>query len=146
MKNIDTNIEMGDLNLRTTTVNSINKLMVRHENGELDALELALKQVTLDNLDSHYNRFIDRHMELVSEATKDSEMTEHQALFDEMEEKYSKIKAKLASAIEKEIAVDPDGSVHGSVHAVPPPRHNVNDMRLEKIVLPEFHGEFNKWI
>lgn len=137
---------MGDLNLRTTSVNSINKLMVRHDNGELDALELAMKQVTLDNLDSHYNRFIKRHMELVAVASKSDEVEEHQLLFDAVEEKYSKIKAKLASAIEKEVAAEIEGSVHESVHAVPAPRHNGNDMRLEKVVLPEFHGEFNKWI
>lgn len=92
---------MADLNVRLAAVASINKLMEKHDNGSLAVLELAMKRVTLDNLESHYARFMEAHMTLVGGANEANEMAAHSELLETVEEKYSNVKALLSSAIEE---------------------------------------------
>lgn len=142
---------MGELNVRSAAVSSINKLMEKHENGSLAALELSMKRVTLDNLEAHYARFMDAHMSLVGAAIEATELTAHSGLLETVEDKYSNVKALLNSAIEdaafqQELQRQNDGSGYGTARSSPVHRNNSDDVRLEKIVIPEFSGEFNKWI
>lgn len=141
---------MANLNLRTSATASINKLMEECDNGEVAAMEVAMQRVTLGNLETHFNRFTDSHLELVGAAKDNDEVVVHTTLFETIEEKYSKVKATLeasieAAAIQAQLNAQTDGSIsgHQSTHSR---RNHVNDIRLEKIVIPEFSGEFNKWI
>lgn len=114
--------------------------MGKVDNGELDAMTGTMQRVTLDNLETHYARFQEAHMALVG-AAQEGELDAHATLFELVEDKYSTIKATLHAAIEA--AVIPS-QAEQSVRSAP--RMDANDIRLEKIHLPRFSGEFNKWI
>lgn len=137
---------MANLNLRATAVTAINKLMERHTNGELAALEGTVQRITMDNLELHFARFTEAHLELVGEATDNSALEGHVTLFEAIEGKYTQVKAALVNAIE---AVAAESEVAASVAAASARsarRMETNDIRLEKINLPKFSGEFNKWM
>ncbi|XP_055915445.1 uncharacterized protein LOC129948461 [Eupeodes corollae] len=135
---------MAELKLRSSAATSISKLVKKLEAGELAELDLAMKRATLDNLGSHFTRFVDAHFLLVGSA-KETEMEAHSTLFEEVEDKYTKVKAMLTAAIDLAVQEQQasEASVVRSVHVQ---QGDLNDLRLEKIVIPEFNGEFNKWI
>lgn len=131
---------MAELNIRASAASSITRLMGKVDNGEVEAMTNAMQRVTLDNLETHYTRFQEAHMTLVG-AAQAGELDAHASLFESVEDKYSTIKATLHAAIEAAII---PSQADPSVRSVP--RMDTNDIRLEKIHLPKFSGEFNKWI
>lgn len=128
-------------NIRSVAMAAIDKLYERRLSGVLAAFEVSVQQVMLGNLESHYARFTEAHMDLVGEATP-QELEEHNVLFEAVEEKYTLVKAALCGAIE----VKQECSVGSFGTARTAQRGNGNDIRLEKINLPKFSGEFTKWI
>lgn len=132
---------MANLNLRSTASASIARLLGKMQAGELLTMEIAMQRVTLQNLESHYARFTTAHMELVADAATTDELDTHNELFVAVEDKYSQVKAVLDSAIEAAM----ESSASASFRTTNP-RIDTSDIRLEKIHLPTFSGEFNKWL
>lgn len=131
---------MAELNLRSSATASITRLATRLEAGDFAGMEMAMKRVTLDALEGHYRKFDGNHTVLVGQA-QEGELDAHMTLFESVEDKYTKVKAALYAAIDAEAVQNEALSTVRSVH-----RGDSNDMRLEKIHLPKFSGEFNKWI
>lgn len=132
--------KMANINIRTTTSNSIKKLAEKFKKGDLTSMDLAMHRVVLSNLESHFARFNEVHLELVGAAADGEELEAHVTLYDIVEEQYTQVKAALDGAIEAAT----DASV--AYASVRTQAHQANDIRLEKIHLPTFAGEFNKWI
>lgn len=128
------------LNIRQSARTSVATLKARLDNGELAALEVAVKNVTLENLESHYNRFLTAHYELVGEA-QEGELGAHEELLTGVENNYTAIRAALVRAIE-EVREEERSVSNQSVHQQP----LVNELRLGKVNIPKFAGEFHKWI
>lgn len=75
------------LNIRQSARTSIATMKARLDNGELGDLEVAMKNVTLENLESHYNLFLAAHFELVG-AGEMGELEAHETLFAGVEANY----------------------------------------------------------
>lgn len=135
---------MASLNVRGVARASIERLFERKEAGEFvgEGVTHSIQVVTLDNLESHYDRFVTAHMELVAVAEA-SDIAEHSAIFDTVEQRYTDIKAFFKELIDAH-------SIHAesesSERSTPRSHVKASDIRLEKVNLEPFQGEFNKWI
>lgn len=130
-------------NVRAVAKASIERLYARMEAGDfvVEGVTIEFKVATLDNLEAHYNRFVDAHLELIAEAEA-AAIAGQSEIFDAVEERYTVVRAYLRDLVHVE-------TVHNqSVHEDSATRIHVqsHDLRLEKIGLPEFNGEFHKWL
>lgn len=132
------------MNVRSAARTSIERLFERQQAGEFNAegVTAAIQVVTLDNLEAHFARFVNAHMEMLT-AAQETEIAEHAAIFEAVEQRYTDVKAHLRELIETQtINAESERSERSAsrIHV------QSNDIRLEKVNLDPFHGEFNKWI
>lgn len=131
----------GDLNVRRASMTTITRL---HDAIMADGFQLETVveyEVKLESLDRAYRRFNDAHDGLLRAAADDDALNAHEAVFDQVEERFNAAIAKIKIAL-KALEVNEEPPQLRNNGNEPP--KNIDD-GFDRVAITKFYGDEKKW-